>query len=362
MFHPTYHKRIPVDGVPVYARQCWEQIIANKDLDLPTQQVLLAQYRCDEIALAALANFDAVIKPLEAGMRTDAILPGLGGKMAGARKDVLDEFETQAQRYHKETFRRKGEELRGSVDLRLHVLFRGQITALHSLCVKKFEEDVEYALRRGDPFSHAVATARKTVVGEFDEEAGAVLVEGTDWTFALDREGFINDIDGVTSRLRKEEISHVIAKLEKTVKNDLEEPIATAFASPDETMWDRIMDSFTQIKTAKMLVFRDTIEGELGASKEDVEDSVANMRVGIWGALKDRLEGECEPTRLLMRLRELSLSSFRCFGLMVVGLRISLDMMSLVFQGFGKPQMTSRESLNPPVNRFQSPLSPSNHI
>ena len=356
MFHPTYHKRIPVDGVPVYARQCWEQIVANKDLDLPTQQVLLAQYRCDEIAVAALANFDAVIKPLEAGVRTDTILPGLGGKMASARKDVLEEFETQAQRYHKETFRRKGEELRGSVDLRLHMLFRGQITALHSLCVKKFEDNVENALRRGDPFSHAVASAKKTAVGEFDEEAGAVLVEETDWTFTLDREGFLNDIEGVTSRLRKEEIAHVIEKLEKTVKNDLDEPITTAFASPDETLWDRIMDSFTRIKTEIMLVFRETVEGDLGALKEDVEDSLGDLRVGNWRALRDRLEGECEPTRLLMRLRELSLfASFRYLGLTVLGLRISFDMMSLVFQGFGKPRMISTESLNPPGKRCQAP-------
>jgi Root hair defective 3 GTP-binding protein (RHD3) len=50
VFHPNYHKRIPADGFHVYASGIWEQIMSNKDLDLPTQQELLAQYRCDEIA------------------------------------------------------------------------------------------------------------------------------------------------------------------------------------------------------------------------------------------------------------------------------------------------------------------------
>jgi hypothetical protein len=50
VFHPQYHKRIPADGFHVYASGIWEQIMSNKDLDLPTQQELLAQYRCDEIA------------------------------------------------------------------------------------------------------------------------------------------------------------------------------------------------------------------------------------------------------------------------------------------------------------------------
>lgn len=50
VFQPQYHKRIPADGFHVYASGIWEQIMSNKDLDLPTQQELLAQYRCDEIA------------------------------------------------------------------------------------------------------------------------------------------------------------------------------------------------------------------------------------------------------------------------------------------------------------------------
>ena len=225
--------------------------------------------------------------------------------------------------------------------------------------LKPLQADIDGLKSQVTSLQSAVASAKKTVVGEFDEEAQAVLVEGTDWTFTLDREGFLNDIEGVTSRLRKEEISHVIEKLEKTVKNDLDEPVTTAFASPDETLWDRVMDSFTRIKTEIVLIFRDTVEGELGALREDVEDSLGHLRAGNWRALRDRLEGECEPTRLLMRLRELSLFlSFRYLGLIVLGLRISFDMMSLVFQGFGNPQTTSTESLNPPAKRFQPRVPP----
>jgi hypothetical protein len=62
VFQPQYHKKIPADGFGHYissiwvrcmqrhAHRCKEKITQNKDLDLPTQQQLLAQYRCDEIA------------------------------------------------------------------------------------------------------------------------------------------------------------------------------------------------------------------------------------------------------------------------------------------------------------------------
>lgn len=43
-------KIVPADGLAIYLMSIWEKIISNKDLDLPNQQQLLAQYRCDEIA------------------------------------------------------------------------------------------------------------------------------------------------------------------------------------------------------------------------------------------------------------------------------------------------------------------------
>lgn len=81
VFQPAYHKRIPADGVGFYMEGIWEQVMTNKDLDLPTQQELLAQFRCDEIAAGVtdlfIASAKAFRKPIEAG----SIVAGLGGLM-----------------------------------------------------------------------------------------------------------------------------------------------------------------------------------------------------------------------------------------------------------------------------------------
>lgn len=42
-------KIVPADGLAIYLKSIWDKIVSNKDLDLPNQQQLLAQYRCDEI-------------------------------------------------------------------------------------------------------------------------------------------------------------------------------------------------------------------------------------------------------------------------------------------------------------------------
>jgi protein SEY1 len=50
LLKPNYHKGVPADGFPRFAEAIWGKIVSNRDLDLPTQQQLLAQYRCDEIS------------------------------------------------------------------------------------------------------------------------------------------------------------------------------------------------------------------------------------------------------------------------------------------------------------------------
>lgn len=305
IFHTTYHKRIPADGIPLYAKQCWDQIVANKDLDLPTQQVLLAQYRCDEIALGAMEKFDDVVKPLEGMMRAESTITGLGEKMTSARSAVLREFEEQAQRYHRDTFTRKLEELNGTVDRRLHVLFRGQVAGLHFSCIKKFQGDVETELKReGYDFSAVVELVKSRILGEFDSEAQAVLVEGTGWSYDHDRELLVQDIDEVASRLRKEEISKILDWLEKRVKNELEEPVALAFAKPGETMWDGLIKEFTGVKDARVQEFREKSVRGLNATDEEVVEGVDRLKTRLWTGLRERLEYECETTHLLLRLRE----------------------------------------------------------
>ena len=75
-----------------------QQILENKDLDLPTQQELLAQFRCDEIASAAFLAFEAQTavykRPIDAGQ----VLDGLGPGMSDARQVALVAFDTAASR------------------------------------------------------------------------------------------------------------------------------------------------------------------------------------------------------------------------------------------------------------------------
>ena len=72
----------PYDGIQ-------EQVQTNKDLDLPTQQELLAQFRCDEISTAALAEFGEQAKSQKRPIEAGRVVEGLGTLMRSWRDQAL---------------------------------------------------------------------------------------------------------------------------------------------------------------------------------------------------------------------------------------------------------------------------------
>lgn len=69
-----------------------EQVQSNKDLDLPTQQELLAQFRCDEIANVALEQFAQQVKPFRKPIESGKVVEDLGKSMRSWRDEALSEF------------------------------------------------------------------------------------------------------------------------------------------------------------------------------------------------------------------------------------------------------------------------------
>ena len=63
----------------------------NKDLDLPTQQELLAQFRCDEIAQGALAEFNEQARSQKRPIEVGRVVDGLGAMMRSWRTTALRE-------------------------------------------------------------------------------------------------------------------------------------------------------------------------------------------------------------------------------------------------------------------------------
>ncbi|CAI4211850.1 unnamed protein product [Parascedosporium putredinis] len=319
VFLPEYHRRIPADGFSAYAEGVWDQIVNNKDLDLPTQQELLAQFRCDEISREVLVAFDDTITPLEErqaeGVRAGkpTVLENLGESCRTARGRCVKNFEVQAGRYHKGVYARKRSDLEAKIDSRLKTLYLGQLTSCHNY-----------------DFAEIVAQEKERVLEVFKEEAKALAIEGLPWTnFKSQYLIFERELDEVSSKLRKEELRRLATRVERWVKSRLGDSVGLEFSklgsgragagAPEETtekppaekdLWDRIWSVFVDIVDEAQTRFTDRARS-FEASAEEVEVGRWRLRRKSWVALRERIDEEVMEGNILLKLRENFEDKFR---------------------------------------------------
>ncbi|TKA24012.1 Protein SEY1 [Salinomyces thailandicus] len=338
---PQYHRRIPADGFPMYAAGIWEQIDSNKDLDLPTQQELLAQFRCDEIMKEVLVPFDEVVAPLEA-LQAEATAAGrpsmiaeLGKKMAGARSASLAAFEEEASRYHKGVFKRKQTELSEKVDGRLKTLFQNQMTAAHKTGINDFSEAVTTAVKAGQKkggnydFYKIVQTEKERALKKFEADAQGSLVAETPWSdYKQQLKLYRKELDEVSARLRREEMRRLATRSERWVKQRLDESIGLEFnklgsgragsgapaegtpPATEKDIWDRIWNAFTDTVSHAEQRFTQRAQS-FDASPDEVEVGLWRLRRKSWAALRGKLDEEMMEGNLLLKLRENFEDKFR---------------------------------------------------
>ncbi|CAK3853102.1 probable SEY1 [Lecanosticta acicola] len=341
IFLPQYHRRIPADGFPMYAEGIWQQIDSNKDLDLPTQQELLAQFRCDEISKEVLIPFDEVITPLEELQATavaagkPSVVAELGQKMLLARKTALGSFEEEASRYHKGVYKRKQSELESKIDGRLKTLFQGQLSAAHKSGVHDFSEAVSSAVKAGQKtgasydFHQIVQSEKQKALEKYEAEAKASLIVGTSWSdYKQPLNLYRKELDDVSARLRQDEMRRLASRSERWVRSKLGESVGVEFnklgsgrggsgapaegkkPATEKDLWDRIWNVFTETVSHAETRFTERARS-FDASPDEVEVGLWRLRRKSWGALRDKLDEELMEGNLLLKLRENFEDKFR---------------------------------------------------
>ncbi|KAK6845222.1 Protein SEY1 [Apiospora arundinis] len=341
VFLPEYHRRIPADGFSVYAEGVWDQIVHNKDLDLPTQQELLAQFRCDEISRECLVVFDEVMTPLEEKQAEAArigqpfVLPKLGVTGSTARGKAIKTFEVSASRYHKGVYKRKQTELETKIDQRLKSLYHGQLSAAHKAGVASFSDAVSGAVKAGQKsggayeFAEIVDSEKTKVLEEYEKEARSLAIQGVAWTnFKSQYLLFEKDLDDVSAKLRKEEMRRLATRVERWVKSRLGDSVGLEFnklgsgragaGAPEEgekpptekDLWDRIWKGFESIVKEAEVRFSERAKS-FEASQEEVDVGLWRLRRKSWIALRDKIEEEVMEGNILLKLRENFEDKFR---------------------------------------------------
>ncbi|KAG6375499.1 protein SEY1 [Boletus reticuloceps] len=322
VFKDVYHKRIPADGVAVYMENIWEQVQTNKDLDLPTQQELLAQFRCDEISTAALVEFNEQAKSQKRPIEAGRVVEGLGALMKNWRDQALARYDRDASRYHQGVYSRKRLDLHATIISTLSPLFLGQLKNLHKSCLSAFKSALHATLSgNGTDYNFGDVVGKATSECETRFQAGGkeACTEETEWSCEEELGLLREEIANVAEVFRKDETKKMVNLIERNFKRQISEPVDVALNKATPDMWDKVLGAFKQLleraessylKKAKckppfphLVAIFICCSVAFNCTEEENESALGSLRIRAWLALRAKIDELTADTAILGKLR-----------------------------------------------------------
>lgn len=248
LFKPYYRHDIPIEGWTMYAENCWEQIDNNKDLDLPTQQILVAKFKCDEIAshcyeefLSTFTEYEKTVSETSANT-TIQDYKEIGLTFADMKSNALENYDLLASKYNNSVYSQKRIALGHKINAKLHDLFSKYAKQLSASSVKVFSSGMGKKSRSGT-FIETVEKLAESISKEYADTLALLSLDGQ-----LDSLPYITnlleEIAKLVSKQQVVEMNGIISKALKKLNNNLSTTLLEEIVNPSEFTWDHISERF----------------------------------------------------------------------------------------------------------------------
>lgn len=285
-FQPQYHHNLPLDGWTMYSENCWEQIENNRDLDLPTQQILVSRFKTEEIANEAFNNFEARYNE-----EVDPIIhekEKLKQVLKTLEEDCLKEYDEQASRYAETVYLEKRGELvekmtsrfTQSVHLFLNNLSKSLWQRLHTEIGGKRNMDKSFA----EVMQAVCASVKSDFRGAAEEFKQLGFLSSSEETIAE----FDDALAKETKTLRDQEVAAIVTRAKKSITLKIKEETIRLLSNPEKDVWEHIMRMFEQtIKDAMQKYEKgdEIYDLQVGLSDEENDLIYQKIRCNAWHLL-----------------------------------------------------------------------------
>ncbi|KAI3404536.2 SEY1 [Candida oxycetoniae] len=291
LFKPEYHHNVPIDGWTLYAEKCWEQIETNKDLDLPTQQILVAQFKCDEIVENVFGEFvnkfAEMFKDIEKEeeeeekktKKKEHVYEDVGLLFVDLRNDVLEEYDHSAARYNQSVYSQKRLKLVSLINSKFKEVFDAYSKQLIQSSLDSFEKNL--VSLKGKSFAKESERLSSEIARNVEQNLGFISLEGT---FTIDElvNKFQTDIETIIKKQQKVELNNIVNKAIKKLSTNLLKNMQLQLNDPDEKTWDNILNSFNQLVGNFCSKYENDFD--LNTSQEENEKAMNKFKFLSWNA------------------------------------------------------------------------------
>lgn len=248
IFKANYHHNIPIDGWTMYAENCWDQINNNKDLDLPTQQILVAKFKCDEILTGVFEDFVENYKFKLSDQTMIEIVD-----------EYLEQYDSKASRYNNDVYEGRKVILQDKIHDVLHGVYHDHRSTLEHELTTDFSEQV--AVVSVENFCRETLSLIEHFQSTYFQKLQKHKYK-RDQLFESDWGVLSKNLDLIVDNQRSIELNSIVNKSVKKVNNQMTKLINFEVNNVGETTWENIFGNFEKYKTDVFKKYQ-TSENEL---------------------------------------------------------------------------------------------------
>ncbi|AMD20121.1 HCL030Wp [Eremothecium sinecaudum] len=309
-----YHQGLPLDGWALYAANCWEQIESNKDLDLPTQQTLVARFKTEELAANAYDNAMSQFNTLSADLT--------GSQLAKALKQLkdscLDEYDSFASRYMKIVYLEKRDALLEKLQSKFNKSTELCISDLIEKLVQNFQLQLSNKTNK-DPFAEKIDAGRQEAIAKFEEETRDFVQLEVVHSLEEQHKSLHARIEQVVNQERRKEIKSIVLKAKKYLHHNLSDSVVHMLSHPDENVWSSVMQKFKELCSASFKKYevlsnntdQAVFDFQVGASHEENISIHETILSNAWTILRDLIHQYLKEDNVVSIIRDVFENHFR---------------------------------------------------
>lgn len=318
LFKPFYHHDIPIEGWTMYAENCWDQIDSNKDLDLPTQQILVAKFKCDEIVAASYAEFldqfDRIKSDakLSSDILTSPDFKKLGAELTALKESTLSSYDRLAAKYNQSVYEQRRITLDEKLNSKLAEILSLYSKRLLTTTLKSFTADLAKKPKNVS-FTEHVAALTNSLKLSFAETLAHLSLNGAlstnEYAQVLEAE-----VAKITTKQQVVELNNIVQKHVKRLNTALKTTLSAEISNPTDSTWDNVLAKFNSLLSLSLEKYTSStgaVDFGVGATEKVNKLAADVLEFQSWQALHDVIRKYISKDNLINILKERFDDKFR---------------------------------------------------
>ena len=284
-------KNVPADGLKQYVNQIWTDILNDKDLDIPSQREMLANYRCTEIKNKILSAYDKEFKELY-NLSSEKDILDFKEKCIDLKNKICSEYEKQACNYDNNVYKNIYKNLEEQISQKLYVCFMNQTKRLIPVLQKGMRRQLENKLSKIDDSKDNYFEISNNLRKQYLQQ----LVQKLNQKKAFDSwKVSENEYSNLFDEIIEEQKSKAINKLKNDTTQKLRQHCEELFNnsienySKDKNFWKDFNENYLNHFCLKMFPLRVYLKDNFNCQNEEISEIMNNIQDKIFNDTKKNI-------------------------------------------------------------------------